>query len=155
MKFFGLRWDYRFFGLQGIPWNLLDFYAISNNNNNNNNKNARGGSKLTSKNQPKSCTNTFKHLLFCLTSLAKTLLHSSQNHPNMNQNYVKKPFNSSPGGTAIEVQRTPGQAWKRLGLSWAIQNVFGGVLGRLGSFLEGFGGVLDRLSCCPRRSQDR
>ena len=57
----------------------------------------------------------------------------------MDQNYVKKPSKSRPGGTKIEVQRAPGQAWRRLGLSWAIQGAFGGVLGRLGSVLEGFG----------------
>ena len=56
----------------------------------------------------------------------------------MDQNYVKKPLKSRPGGTKIEVQRAPVQVWKRLGLSWAIKSVFGGVLGRLGSVLERF-----------------
>ena len=50
----------------------------------------------------------------------------------------KKPSKSRPGGTKIEVQKAPGQVWTRLGLSWAIQSVFGGVLGRLGSVLERF-----------------
>ena len=29
------------------------------------------------------------------------------------------------------------QVWRRLGLSWAIQSVFGGILDRLGRVLEG------------------
>ena len=53
-------------------------------------------------------------------------------------NYVRKPLKSRPGGTKIEVQKAPGQVWTRLGLSWAIQSVFGGFLGRLGGILKGF-----------------
>ena len=62
----------------------------------------------------------------------------SKNHPKMDQNYIPKPSKSRLGGTKIEVQKAPGQVWTRLGLSWAIQSVFGGFLGRLGGVLEGF-----------------
>ena len=49
----------------------------------------------------------------------------------------------------IEVQRALVQVWRRLGPSWAIQSVFGGILDRLGGVLEaswrGLGGLLGGL----------
>ena len=49
----------------------------------------------------------------------------------------------------IEVWRAPVQVWRRLGPSWAIQSVFGGILDCLGSVLEaswrGLGGLLGGL----------
>ena len=40
----------------------------------------------------------------------------------MDQIYVKNASNSSPGGTNIEVQRAPGEIWRRLGGELSIKN---------------------------------
>ena len=75
----------------------------------------------------------------------------------------------SSGGAKIEVQRAPVQVWRRLGPSWAIQSVFGGILDCLGSVLEAFwrglGGLLGGLwprkvanmapTWSPKRSQNQ
>ena len=69
----------------------------------------------------------------------------------------------------IEVWRAPVQVWRRLGPSWAIQSVFGGILDCLGSVLEaswrGLGGLLGGLwprkvanmapTWSPKRSQNQ
>ena len=69
----------------------------------------------------------------------------------------------------IEVRRAPMQVWRRLGPSWAIQSVFGGILDCLGSVLEaswrGLGGLLGGLwprkvanmapTWSPKRSQNQ
>ena len=69
----------------------------------------------------------------------------------------------------IEVWRAPVQVWRRLGPSWAIQSVFGGILDCLGSVLEaswrGLGGLLGGLwprkvanmapTWPPKRSQNQ
>ena len=51
------------------------------------------------------------------------------------------------------VWRAPGQFWRPLGPSWAIQSVFGGISDRLGGVLEaswrGLGGLLGGLG--PRK----
>ena len=54
----------------------------------------------------------------------------------MDQHSVKKLSKSRPGGTKIDVWRGLGQVGKRLEPSWAILDVFGSVLERLGSVLE-------------------
>ena len=69
----------------------------------------------------------------------------------------------------VEVWRAPVQVWRRLGPSWAIQSVFGGILDCLGSVLEaswrGLGGLLGGLwprkvanmapTWSPKRSQNQ
>ena len=69
----------------------------------------------------------------------------------------------------MEVWKAPGQVWRPLGPSWAIQSVFGGILDRLGGVLEaswrGLGGFLGGLgprkvanmapTWLPKRSQNQ
>ena len=50
---------------------------------------------------------------------------SIKNGPKMDQQSVQ-----------IEVWRAPGQVWRPLGPSWAIQRIFEGILDRLGGVLE-------------------
>ena len=73
-----------------------------------------------------------------LKMIPKPSKNASILQPKRLQNSGPEAEKARSRGTKIEVQRAPGQVWKRLGLSWAIQSVFGGVLGRLGSVLERF-----------------
>ena len=59
-----------------------------------------------------------------------------ENGPKINQKSIKNGPNIDQKSSKIEVWRAPGQVWKRLGPSWAIQSVFGSILERLGGVLE-------------------
>ena len=50
---------------------------------------------------------------------------STKNQSKMDRKWIK-----------IEVRRAPGQVWRPLGPSWAIQRIFEGILDRLGGVLE-------------------
>ena len=100
--------------------------------------------------------------------------HQSKiNQTKINQKSIKNPSKidqtSIKNHQEIEVQRAPVQVWRRLGPSWAIQSVFGGILDCLGSVLEaswrGLGGLLGGLwprkvanmapTWPPKRSQNQ
>ena len=60
-----------------------------------------------------------------MTNVSKINQKSTNNGLKMDQKSVK-----------IEVWRAPGQVWRPLGPSWAIQRIFEGILDRLGGVLE-------------------
>ena len=60
-----------------------------------------------------------------MKNVSKINQKSIKNGPKMDQKSVK-----------IEVWRAPGQVWRPLGPSWAIQRIFEGILDRLGGVLE-------------------
>ena len=74
---------------------------------------------------------------------------SMANGSKINQNSIKNGPKVDQKSSKIEVWNGPGQVWRRLGPSWAIQSVFGGILDCLGSVLEaswrGLGGLLGGL----------
>ena len=74
---------------------------------------------------------------------------SIQNQSKINQKSIKHGPNIYQKSSKIEVRRAPVQVWRRLGPSWAIQSVFGGILDCLGSVLEAswrrLGGLLGGL----------
>ena len=94
---------------------------------------------------------------------------SIQNQSKINQKSIKNGPNINQKSLKIEVWRAPVQVWRRLGPSWAIQSVFGGILDCLGSVLEaswrGLGGLLGGLwprkvanmapTWPPKRSQNQ
>ena len=57
--------------------------------------------------------------------------------PKIDQNSIKNGAKIDQKSLKIEVWEAPGQVWRRLGPSWAIQSVFGSILERLGGVLEG------------------
>ena len=87
----------------------------------------------------------------------------------VNQKSINNPSKMDQKSSKIEVRRAPVQVWRRLGPSWAIQSVFGGILDCLGSVLEaswrGLGGLLGGLwprkvanmapTWPPKRSQNQ
>ena len=87
----------------------------------------------------------------------------------ISQTSIKNGLKNNHNSSKIEVWRAPVQVWRRLGPSWAIQSVFGGILDCLGSVLEaswrGLGGLLGGLwlrkvanmapTWSPKRSQNR
>ena len=60
-----------------------------------------------------------------MKNVSKINQKSIKNGPKMDQKSVK-----------IEVWRAPGQVWRPLGPSWAIQRIFEGILVRLGGVME-------------------
>ena len=75
------------------------------------------------------------------------------NGSNINQKSIKNGPKIDPKSSKIEIWRAPWQVWRPLGLSWAIQSVFGGILDGLGGVLEaswrGLGALLGGLG--PRK----
>ena len=65
----------------------------------------------------------------------------------MNQNSIENGSKINQKSLTIEIRRALVQVWRRLGPSWAIQSVFGYILGCLGGVLEaswrGLGGFLE------------
>ena len=55
---------------------------------------------------------------------------------NTNQKSIKNGLKMDQKSVNIEVWRAPGQVWRPLGPSWAIQMIFEGILDRLGGVLE-------------------
>ena len=55
---------------------------------------------------------------------------------NINQKSIKNGLKMDQTSVNIEVWRAPGQVWRPLGPSWAIQRIFEGILDRLGGVLE-------------------
>ena len=58
----------------------------------------------------------------------------------------------------IEVWRAPGQVWRPLGPSWAIQRIFEGILDRLGGVLEAsWAGKVANMAptWLPKRNRNR
>ena len=78
---------------------------------------------------------------------------SIQNQSKVNQQSIITGLKTYQKSSKIEVRRALVQVWRRLGPSWAIQSVFGGILDRLGGVLEaswrGLGGLLGGLG--PRK----
>ena len=76
-----------------------------------------------------------------------------KNEPKINQKSIKNGPKIDQKSSKIEVWRAPGQVWRPLGPSWAIQTVFGGILDHLGGVPEaswrGLGGLLGGLG--PRK----
>ena len=54
----------------------------------------------------------------------------------MYQKSIKNQSKMDQKSVKIEVWRAPGQVWRPLGPSWAIQRIFEGILDRLGGVLE-------------------
>ena len=95
--------------------------------------------------------------------------HQSTINEKTNQKSTKNEPKNNQKSSKIEVQRALMQVWRRLGPSWAIQSVFGGILDSLGSVLEaswrGLGGLLGGLwprkvanmapTWPPKRSQNK
>ena len=72
--------------------------------------------------------------LFFLTS--KWNEKSMKNGPKINQKSIKNGPKIDQKSSKIEVWSAPGQVWRPLGPSWAIQRIFEGILDRLGGVME-------------------
>ena len=59
-----------------------------------------------------------------------------KNVSKINQKSIKNGLKMDQKSVKIEVWRAPGQVWRPLGPSWAIQRIFEGILDRLGGVLE-------------------
>ena len=59
-----------------------------------------------------------------------------KNGPKINQKSIKNGPKINQKSSKIEVWRAPGQIWRPLGPSWAIQRISEGILDRLGGVLE-------------------
>ena len=82
-----------------------------------------------------------------MKNVSKINQKSIKNGPKMDQKSVK-----------IEVWRAPGQVWRPLGPSWAIQRIFEGILDRLGGVLEAsWAGRVANMAPTwpPKRSQNQ
>ena len=56
----------------------------------------------------------------------------------MDQTSIKNEPKINQKSSKIEVWRAPGQVWRPLGPSWAIQRILEGILDRLGGVMETF-----------------
>ena len=59
-----------------------------------------------------------------------------KNVSKINQKSMNNGQKMDQKSSKIEVWRAPGQVWRPLGPSWAIQRIFEGILDRLGGVLE-------------------
>ena len=59
-----------------------------------------------------------------------------KNVSKINQKPIKNGLRMDETSVKIEVWRAPGQVWRPLGPSWAIQRIFEGILDRLGGVME-------------------